>query len=73
MGKIYVIQASTDKGKTWINLMCEGSILCHDIKIVAKNRMEEIYQHFRKEFKRLNVKPIARRWYRIKEYVEVQE
>ena len=70
MNKVYIIQASTDKGQTWTNIMIEGSIVCHDMKRVAKARMEELYQYFREEFKRLKVKPIARKWYRIKEYVE---
>jgi hypothetical protein len=40
------------------------------MKRVAKDRMEELYLYFREEFKRLKVKPIARKWYRVKEYVE---
>lgn len=73
MNKLYVIQFSTNKGENWKNVIINGVVAAFDIKPDAKSSMEEIYQYFKQVFKRMDIKPIARKWYRIKEFVEESE
>ena len=72
MKKIYVVMASTDKGKNWaICIDKDGGILGDEFRRCAKNRMEEFYQKMKDECHTLKVPHIARKYFKIVEFSEV--
>ena len=70
MKSLYVVQASVDKGRNWFNVIFNGAIAGFEFKSEAKRRMEEAYQSCKEQCQKLHVKTLARKWYRIKEFIE---
>ena len=75
MGKIiYVLQASADKGKSWFNLISEDANMVYSFedKRTAAEALEIVYDRLAKEFERLKVSRVPKKYFRVKEYKEVE-
>lgn len=75
MGRsIYILQASVDKGKTWLNLIKENSntLLAFDNKRLAQESIEIVYESLTNRLTQLKATRIPKKYFRVKEYKEVE-
>lgn len=70
--KVYIVQCSLDKGKTYFNVIQNDSLLGYDMKQIAKVYLNEYYENYKVVCKATNIKPVAKKWFRVKEFIEVE-